>query len=457
MMISVAAFIPLLLSVAGVAGWVLIRKGMRGRQVGDHPVCRKCGFDLFGLPEDRTICPECGGDLTARRAVVIGHRQRRPGMIASGAALSLIALTIVAVFAINVVPLINWQQLKPFAWVAWEARRGDTVAWAELTRRGNVGQLSKEQAQALIGDALAWQKDLTRVWKTEVGDFVEKARGAQLITDEQWATYAKHAPQLSLRFRDKVRKGDDLPGEIAFGRARAGAQTKLSVRIVKPLESDDPLFVRSRRYDGGGHSQMSLGGTGSTGAHLTLDQKAVANAPLGKRTVTAKLSAELRESWDMPGIPWETTLCGTWELVGKDEPTVEVVADDSPEMRKQMEAAVKVDKLEIRPSPSPGSGTSFSLDLKIAALPVPLSHDIVLRSGPREWKLSSLAVGGATSYGLGGAIAEKVPFDARRVDVIFRPSEKPAVSSVSITRRWDGEIVIPDVPVTWPATQPATK
>ena len=66
------------------------------------------------------------------------------------------------------------------------ARSGDTVAWAELARRAKAGELSKDRAQALTDDALAWQNDLSRVWKVPVGDFVEAARGlpALLCLDE---------------------------------------------------------------------------------------------------------------------------------------------------------------------------------------------------------------------------------------------------------------------------------
>jgi cytochrome c-type biogenesis protein CcmH/NrfF len=40
--------LPLLLLLLGV---LLVVRGMRGRAVDDHPICRRCGFDLFGRPE----------------------------------------------------------------------------------------------------------------------------------------------------------------------------------------------------------------------------------------------------------------------------------------------------------------------------------------------------------------------------------------------------------------------
>ena len=46
--LSIAVLIlPALLLVAGI---VLTVRGLRGRRVDDHPHCRKCGFDLIGLP-----------------------------------------------------------------------------------------------------------------------------------------------------------------------------------------------------------------------------------------------------------------------------------------------------------------------------------------------------------------------------------------------------------------------
>lgn len=44
-------------------GLVLIDLGWRGRRIGDHPTCRKCGFDLSGLAVGIGPCPECGRTL----------------------------------------------------------------------------------------------------------------------------------------------------------------------------------------------------------------------------------------------------------------------------------------------------------------------------------------------------------------------------------------------------------
>jgi hypothetical protein len=37
---------------AAFAAAALLVFALRGRRVDDHPLCRKCGFDLFGKPPD---------------------------------------------------------------------------------------------------------------------------------------------------------------------------------------------------------------------------------------------------------------------------------------------------------------------------------------------------------------------------------------------------------------------
>jgi len=451
------ALIVLLFLGTGVLGLILLRRGLRGRRIGDHPICRKCGFDLFGLPEDRKVCPECGTDLSAHNAVLIGHRQRRPGMIWGGAVMLVLFLTAVGLVSVNVIADIKWVQLKPFEWVAWEARRGDTVAWAELTRRAKAGEMSPERAQALTNDALAWQKDLTRIWKIEVGDFVEQSRAAKLITDEQWTTFARQAPQLSLAWRSKVSPTVTwLPGKVVIGASRSGSSSRLSVRSESPVETDDPLAVKRRLGGGSSESTLSgLGGGGWMGISIELDPKAVAAATPGKRTTTVRIKTSVRENWQTTVSEWSEKLSADWELVPKDESTVELVPDDSPQVRKQVEAAMKVDKLEVHPQQA---GNNLQLSLKIGAIPLPLAFDIVARAADgREWKISPISSSGPTQYSTGGFVMAKDKFDAKVVDLIFRPSPGTAESSVDITRMWNGEITIHDVPVTWPATQPTTK
>ena len=466
--IIIGVFLPALLALCcAVGGTWFVRRGRRGRRVGDHPVCRRCDFDLFGLPDDQARCPECGGELHARGAVVRGHRVGRPAMVFTGCALLFTCLPLAAI-ATQEARRVNWQPLKPVAWLALEARGGDKAAWTELTRRVRLNTIDTEITQ-LVANALAWQKDTSRTWVPEIGDFVEAAREGQMLSDIDWQTYARQAPQPSLRWRGQVRKGDDLVGEVVFGGARAGSTSKLSIRIEKPIDTKDPLVIPPRTDRSSGYSQHSLSGGGgsTTGVYLRLDPNRTEAAPLGKRTTTIQFTAEVRDEWDAktPVLEWTQDFSADWELVVRDAQTVEVVPDDSLEVRHAMEQAVKVKEIEVEKRPQGSRGESIDLDLSIGTLPVPLSHDVFFRAPDgREWKVTSITASRPTQYGTGGYVRDKDGrFDANRVDVILRPSPAAAQRTVDIVRMWNGQIVVKDLPVKWtesttrPATGPATR
>ncbi|TVQ51861.1 MAG: hypothetical protein EA377_11415, partial [Phycisphaerales bacterium] len=75
-----------------VVGLVVACIGWRGRRIDDHPVCRGCGFDLYGLSHNNEHCPECGRQVGVVRSVRTGNRKRRPALIALGVMLMLIAV-----------------------------------------------------------------------------------------------------------------------------------------------------------------------------------------------------------------------------------------------------------------------------------------------------------------------------------------------------------------------------
>src|SRR5688572_6560291 len=104
-------------AIVAVAGAAVFAFGWRGRRVGDHPFCRRCGFDLFGLPAESQACPECGGDLAAPRATVVGTRRRRPGVAGAGAALMLPSLAVLGVAAWGHFGGVDWQKQKPTWWL----------------------------------------------------------------------------------------------------------------------------------------------------------------------------------------------------------------------------------------------------------------------------------------------------------------------------------------------------
>src|SRR2546423_905875 len=159
---SPTTLLEIALAVAALA-LVLTWRGWRGKRVGDHPFCRRCGFDLFGKPGDSHKCPECGATLHAKRAIVIGVRQRSALALSVGTPPLLIGLVVAAAIGWGNYRDVDWQRYKPLTWLLYQANSSDPAAQspavAEMLRRLNAGTLSKEQASAIIDAGLKAQGD----------------------------------------------------------------------------------------------------------------------------------------------------------------------------------------------------------------------------------------------------------------------------------------------------------
>src|SRR5436853_590542 len=84
--------------VLAAAGAGLLWVGWRGKRIDDHPICRKCGFDLFNKPAESKVCPECGVTIVFNRGVVFGHKIRGMGRFAAGTVTLVIGLAVLLLF-----------------------------------------------------------------------------------------------------------------------------------------------------------------------------------------------------------------------------------------------------------------------------------------------------------------------------------------------------------------------
>ena len=443
------------LAVLLIAGLMLLITGVRGYRIGDHPVCDRCGFDLFGMPSGVSICSECGSDVAQPRAIRIGHRKRKPGLIVLGI-LMLLSVTLVAGFVgWETWQNINWEQHLPTFWLIHETASTDPAsrdpALAELLRRMQAGNLSDGETQKLITRGLAFQADTSKTWVATWGDIIESANRAGKGTSEQWRQYALNAPDLHLTARPRVRRGDvAVPLRLSDGRGRVGMISTLCVEIDGGDNGSD-LASGNQSDLFGGTAGLSSGGGGSRGSDLALAPALVTRAPLGQKFAHVKLrerifpSFQYSDNGTVPIAERTVVLQTPWELVAADAPTVQPINDEK--YRPAVAQSLKVRRCEISRT---GQNTRCRVEIDCAGSPVPLAYNVLLRASGREIPTGSVyfpasSSGGDDDYYTGQSCPNLV---AKQVDVILRPSASVCASTIDMTSFWNGEITIPGVPLT---------
>ncbi len=199
-----------LMAAGGVIGIGLLVVGVRGRKIDDHPVCRRCRFDLIGLP-GAASCPECGADLSRRGAVRLGQRKRRPRVVAIGAlALGLSLLLAAGLLSVRVAG-ISLNTYKPVWMLTGEAvginQNVAAAARSELLARHKASAITASQARSIADMVLARQADALAEWDPQLGVLLETLWAAGLVDDNQLNIYAKEGTRFSLRAPSRAPQG----------------------------------------------------------------------------------------------------------------------------------------------------------------------------------------------------------------------------------------------------------
>lgn len=452
---SIAIPSLLFLLVLLVAGLMLLITGVRGYRIGDHPICHRCGFDLFGLPSGVSICSECGSDVSQPNSIRIGHRKRQPGSILLGV-LFLLTFAFVASFAgWETAQNINWEQHLPTFWLVHETASADPAsrdpAFAELLRRMRAGNLSEGETQKLVVRGLAFQADTSKAWVTAWGDIVESAHTAGKLTTAQWRQYAMNACDMQLIARPKVRQGAfSVPLSLSSGRGRVGSSYTLCVETVGGDNGSDLASENQSNLFDDGSSGLNSGGGGGFGGSVRLDPALAGNAALGQKLVRIQLKERIFPSFQgvspgSTGTPIaERTIAlqAPWELVAADAPTVQPIDDEK--YRAAITQSLKVGRCEISGT---GPNAMCEVEIKCTGSPVPLAHNVFLRANGRDLPAGAIyfPAGSPGDWGT-GQNGSNLTVD--RVDIILKPSASVCASSIDLTSFWNGEITIPNVPLT---------
>lgn len=443
-----------------VGAITLLRYGLIGRAVDDHPVCRACEFDLFNLPAERTACPECGADLKADRAVRTGNRRRRQAPLYSGFALLLLATALAVFVGTHLAGTIDAYRYLPDAWVERDARSSDparlTTAWAELARRFAKNGLSAQRTARLVDVALRQQANPKHPWANEAGDFVEAARKAGALPYDKWLLYAKQAPHLWLRTRRQIGRGHPIAGEVVEDGRRAATNSFLLVRPINLHVRGDLVASHTApvAIENFGAEQIGSGSF-SYVVDVEEDRAAMLNAAAGKHAIEVVATLEVIEGHEMdpanqkPLFREQHVVMAAFDLVEPDAAKIELIPDDSPALRRQVEASILVQggqRLQ--------NSNAVMLRHSATNVPVPLAYRVTVRQAGKAWEGRSTHAQGSNSSG-----AFFIPgdvFTGATVDVTFEPDPAVALETIDLTRVWNGQLEFRDLPI-HPPPPPATR
>jgi len=470
------------LTLAGVAAIVF---GCRGRRIDDHPLCRRCRYDLSGIGENPERCPECGRDLrSASRGIRTGNRRRRRWAIASGIALILLAVGVGATLWTAEANRFNWYPYKPF----WLLTRGVTSADAdtasasreEVMRRLREGHLSRDQIQRYADTILKIQSDPDQPWFIMYGDFVETAWQSGHIGDETIAEYLRTAVAAALSFttRDRLYRDSEITWLLERGRMRVGESDLFAAYTTDFSLKADGVVLADR---GGGRFSVRPSSSGAGGSWMphgldlgehqivceatvfvgldVEDETPRASAPTSPAERRDEIMARMREARsnreqeeqrlrENAIVAVELRFEKTLTIVPDDVQIVATFEDET--VRDQIRQAVIH---QPHPTTSTEDGTRIRYGCLMMKAPISVSFDVFVRTNDgREWLVNAIvgeqgrtARAARAAASISRALHADFPADEHIVDVILRANPHWAIENPRIDEVWRGEIVFENV------------
>jgi hypothetical protein len=445
--------VPSLLAAASI---VALAFALRGRRVDDHPVCRKCGFDLFGKPDSSSVCSECGADLGRRQAVRVGRRERRGKLAAVAAPPLVVCLTWLSLLGWGTARGLDWNQRKPVWWLIREARGANVAtrdaAFVELTSRFKAGRLDPLDVGVITDAALDVQGNPDRIWTVAASDVIDAVRDAKQMPPARWQRYVRQAAPPQLKVRPNLCRGDPLVLAVYLPPPRVSRGHPLDVELdwMRLRVGGVNVVQYGNRV---GRQIRSGQGGGEVASVLPVDA-AVARLPDGPQVVSATVHWTVSEPKASGAalVDEEVELSAPLTILPPAAPRA-VKLNTDPALRERVEKSLTVSRLGVGPGParasSRGEGSQLFLHVRAANPPVGMSFRAILRSGHREWEIGLLRFppGDTTGRVTAADFTLLEDFDAARVDLVLKPSAEAATETAGLMEIWGGEVVIKNVAV----------
>jgi len=420
----------------------LVGLGWRGRRVDDHPVCRKCGFDLFGLPPSSLKCPECGAQLDRPRAVRVGRMERRSGALAVGLALGLMALGVWALLGVSTYRGTDLLRYQPVWLLTRTARATDAAvsdrAYREFLRRLAAGRLVGNDLAPLVDHVLEVQADAHRPWRTIMGDVVERAWLSNAVNDERWRRYVEQvmASRLDFWFRERVSRDGSFGHGFVVGPPRGGTVATFETDLHLDIDCDSP-------------NGLHFGPEQYLPSHTTRSEGYRSVRPFADRLKAGPHTARVTVSGSVViagASPWRAVDISfrfdrPWNL--EDGPSATPL--NEPTKADAVRRCVAVRYFRRYSSPE--------LEVRVTNPPVPVAWEVRVSGSGVGADGSRPKIPFRVACGTGESVAVIDPFSmshppisGARVTVTLTPSRAAAEISRDLKAYWNGELEFPDVP-----------
>lgn len=385
-------------------------------------------------------------------------------MLTVGMVVSLLSLAIGGFLGWSQATQFDWYPYKPLWMLSNEAmstvpRSRINKPQREIRRRLEDDTLADRQINRLIEKALSIQADQTTTWDSFWGDVIETAWDKKKLPDDQLQRYLKTAAFTgqNLAIRSRIRQGERVPIRRGFGQGtRAGRSGRFYLfRDYRLLRIGDIELDK-------GSSGTGAGPLGSGGSWSTRLRKI--DVPLGKYEVSIECrfraapadSIDHAEFVDLSNtdretmiethklLDWIDTARRPVEVVATGDPVIELV--DDPALKEVIREAITVRRVRLIQRRRLRAVCRIDFD----TLPIPVGFQVLWRVGEQEWpvqRITALETEGSVERHGPIMGVDGFPIDATRVDIILRSSAQSAEQRAGLDRIWQGEIVIPNLPL----------
>jgi hypothetical protein len=453
--------------VALIASLMLRAIARRGRQGDEHPVCRKCRFDLFGRPDTSERCPECGADIRAPRAIRIGNRDARRRLLVISRFMIVGCCVWTGIVAWRAARDVDWIRKYPLWLVRFEATRSDPAthdsAIAELRRRMAAGRLSDEDLMLVADDGLNYQRQSERTWTPAWGDLLEHLHTKGKLSAAQWTRYWQQGLVLKLMVRPRIRRGDAIPLRFTIEPDRTGTVT--DSRVVDfdatfRLEGIDPVTVRcdavtqfhSSLFDdtfaispSGRHVEnfVLLAGSGNTVRGWNIELSPADWMKVQKRLALSVIAKCTMEEFDSTATAPRVEKSIECAIVPADESTVTPCGEEfSTATIRGVFTTPMISQYQLHQL------RQTSVVIEATRTPVPLAFSVWLRVKGEEHYLGPLAhpcgpLGAFRfNYINEDAEDEPVPKQPAPAEIVLRSDPRVAICTLDQGTFWVGEVVL---------------